>query len=48
MLRRFMKSGRSGFYLSVLKTGELESGEEITFEKSGSGKTISEVFADRM
>jgi MOSC domain-containing protein YiiM len=48
MLRRFMKSGRSGFYLSVLKTGELEPGEEIKFEKSGSGKTISEVFADRM
>jgi MOSC domain-containing protein YiiM len=48
ILRRFMKSGRSGFYLSVLKTGELSAGDPITFEPAGSGgKTISEVFSDR-
>ena len=47
MLRRFMKSGRCGFYLSVVKTGELEAGDAIKFEKTGTGKTISEVFAER-
>jgi len=48
ILRRFMKSGRSGFYLSVVKTGELSAGDPITFEAAGSGgKTISEVFSDR-
>ncbi|MEP6945341.1 MAG: MOSC domain-containing protein [Acidobacteriota bacterium] len=29
ILRRFLKSRRSGFYLAVLKTGELEAGHEI-------------------
>ena len=47
ILRRFMKSGRSGFYLSVLKTGELSAGDAITFDPIGSGKTISEVFAEK-
>ena len=47
MLRLFMKSGRSGFYLSVLKTGEIEAGDEIMLDAAGSGKTISEVFAER-
>ena len=42
-----MKSGRSGFYLSVVKTGEIEAGDEIQFVPSGAGSTISEVFADR-
>ena len=31
ILRRFLQSRRSGFYLAVLKTGELESGDEIDF-----------------
>jgi MOSC domain-containing protein YiiM len=30
-LRRFLKSRRSGFYLAVLKTGELGGGDEIEF-----------------
>jgi MOSC domain-containing protein YiiM len=29
ILRRFLKSRRSGFYLTVLKTGELENGDEV-------------------
>jgi MOSC domain-containing protein YiiM len=29
ILRRFLKSRRSGFYLTVLKTGELETGDKI-------------------
>ena len=47
ILRRFMKSGRSGFYLSVLKTGELATGDAIIFEPAGLGETISEVFGSR-
>jgi MOSC domain-containing protein YiiM len=47
ILRRFMKSGRSGFYLSVVKTGVIAAGDEIQFVPSGAGSTISEVFADR-
>jgi MOSC domain-containing protein YiiM len=47
ILRRFMKSGRSGFYLSVIKTGVIAAGDEIEFVPSGAGSTISEVFADR-
>ena len=29
ILRRFLQSSRSGFYLAVTKTGELEAGDEI-------------------
>ena len=31
ILRRFLKSRRSGFYLAVTKTGELGAGDEIEF-----------------
>lgn len=31
ILRRFQKSRRSGFYLSVAKTGEIEAGDAIEF-----------------
>jgi len=48
ILRRFMKSGRSGFYLTVLKTGELTKGDAIIFEPTGTGETISEVFGKRL
>jgi MOSC domain-containing protein YiiM len=48
ILKRFMKSGRSGFYLTVIKTGELAAGDSITFNPAGpGGKTISEVFSER-
>lgn len=33
ILRRFQKSRRSGFYLSVAKTGEIEAGDTIEFLK---------------
>src|SRR5690349_17999553 len=43
ILRRFMKSRRSGFYLTVIQTGELAAGDPIAFNPTGSGgKTISE------
>ncbi len=31
MIRRFLRSGRSGFYLAVLREGEVESGDAIKF-----------------
>jgi MOSC domain-containing protein YiiM len=31
MLKRFLKSGRSGFYLAVLREGEVGSGDAIAF-----------------
>jgi MOSC domain-containing protein YiiM len=48
MLRRFAQSGRSGFYLTVLQTGSLSAGDEIGFEGSNEGKTIADVFAEKM
>ena len=36
MVRRFMKSGRTGFYLAVLKEGEIGAGDAI--EPSGHGQ----------
>ena len=47
ILRRFMQSRRSGFYLAVLKTGELEAGDTIEFTSSGRGQTIADIFAER-
>ncbi|PYS86543.1 MAG: MOSC domain-containing protein [Acidobacteria bacterium] len=48
ILKRFMLSGRSGFYLTVLKTGELETGDPIEFTPIGGGATISEIFGERL
>lgn len=48
ILRRFMQSGRSGFYLSVQQVGSLAAGDEIEFESIGEGKTIAEVFAEKL
>jgi MOSC domain-containing protein YiiM len=31
MVKRFAQSGRSGFYLRVVREGEVEAGDEITF-----------------
>jgi MOSC domain-containing protein YiiM len=36
MVKRFMKSGRTGFYLAVLKEGEIGAGDAI--EPSGHGR----------
>ena len=35
IIKRFAKSGRCGFYLSIEKTGELEAGNEIEIIKRG-------------
>jgi MOSC domain-containing protein YiiM len=48
MLRRFAQSARSGFYLTVLQTGSLAAGDDIDFEGSSEGKTIADVFAEKM
>ena len=48
ILRRFARSGRSGFYLTVLQTGALAAEDKIDFEGSNDGKTIAEIFAARM
>ena len=46
MVTRFRASGRSGFYLSVAREGELRAGDAITRLERGSGPTIHEVLAD--
>lgn len=49
MVRRFAKSGLTGFYLSVAKTGELQAGDTIEFEPgSDGGGTIKEIAAERL
>ncbi|HEX2639051.1 MAG TPA: MOSC domain-containing protein [Pyrinomonadaceae bacterium] len=49
MVRRFAKSGLTGFYLSVLKTGEVESGDYIEFVQGPDrGDTIKEIAAERL
>jgi MOSC domain-containing protein YiiM len=39
IIKRFAKSGRSGFYLAIEKTGELEKGSEIEILERGVGKS---------
>jgi MOSC domain-containing protein YiiM len=46
MVARFRASGRSGFYLSVAREGELRAGDAIARLDRGSGPTIREVLAD--
>jgi MOSC domain-containing protein YiiM len=46
MAARFRASGRSGFYLSVAREGELRAGDAITLVERGSGPTIREVLGD--
>ena len=48
VIRRFAKSGRSGFYVSVTRTGEIESGDEIIMIPDGDGRTIATTFTKRM
>jgi len=43
---RFRASGRSGFYLSVGREGELRAGDTITRVKRGEGPTIHEMLLD--
>ena len=44
MVKRFLQSKRTGFYLAVLREGEVEEGDGIDFlEKQESGVTITEI-----
>lgn len=48
IIRRFAKSGRSGFYLAVEKTGELQTGDSIKLLSRESGQpSIADVVRDR-
>ena len=46
MVARFRASGRSGFYLSVAREGELRAGDAIARLERGRGPTIREVLTD--
>ena len=44
IVKRFLESKRTGFYLAVLREGEVESGDTIEFtEKQATGVTITEI-----
>jgi MOSC domain-containing protein YiiM len=44
MVKRFLVSKRTGFYLAVLREGEVENGDEIEFtEKQETGVTITDI-----
>src|SRR2546423_6344423 len=46
IIKRFLLSGRSGFYLAVLQEGEIAAGDSITFEpRDAEALTIAEVAA---
>lgn len=49
MVRRFAKSGLTGFYLSVVKRGELQAGDLIAFEPGqDGGDTIAKIAHERL
>lgn len=44
IIKRFAKSGRSGFYLAIEKTGELGAGDSIEFiSRAQDGASIAEI-----
>ena len=44
MVKRFFESKRSGFYLAVIRVGEVENGDAIEFtEKQETGVTITDI-----
>ena len=46
VLKRFLESGRSGFYLSVVKEGALAAGDAIQFDpRAGHDVTIADIAA---
>ena len=46
MVRRFLASGRSGFYVRVVREGIIASGDEIRLVERATGSiTVSEIFA---
>jgi MOSC domain-containing protein YiiM len=45
MIKRFLKSGRSGFYLSVAKEGELSAGDAITLlSRPDAAPAVADIF----
>jgi MOSC domain-containing protein YiiM len=46
MVRRFVASGRSGFYVRVVREGQIASGDEIRLAERATGSiTVSEIFS---
>ncbi|MFL5701684.1 MAG: MOSC domain-containing protein [Ktedonobacteraceae bacterium] len=44
ILKRFLVSGRSGFYLAVLEEGEIEAGDPITLiKRNENGVTVADI-----
>lgn len=44
IIKRFAKSGRSGFYLAIAKQGELAAGDSVEFvSRTENGKSILEI-----
>lgn len=43
MIKRFVRSGRSGFYLAILKQGELKAGDPIEIHREAEGESIASV-----
>ncbi len=48
IIKRFAQSGRSGFYLAIAKTGELEAGDKIELlEREQSEISISDIVREK-
>ena len=46
MVKRFVESGRSGFYLSILREGDVAAGDAIRIvERARDSVTVSDIFA---
>src|SRR5512138_3441573 len=46
MVRRFVESGRSGFYVRVVREGEIETGDALrSVERAADSITVSDIFA---
>jgi len=46
MIKRFLASGRSGFYVSVAREGDIAAGDEIRIlERGAGGMSVSDIFA---
>ena len=44
IVKRFLKSGRTGFYLSVVREGTVEAGDPIEIEpRAGESLTVAEI-----
>jgi MOSC domain-containing protein YiiM len=43
MVKRFLQSGRTGFYLSVSLEGELAAGDSVTLEPADASVSVSDI-----